>query len=544
MLHKKTKISVILVLTFTIFLLYLHLLPLSTLNRIKHDIVSWSLPAQAAIDNLGVAYKDYLEIKPPGIILVTQVWLAIFGNKYQFYLLLHTIFLSVSIFGMMRIWYLNFNKWVAGWLSISGAVMFLSPLIQTQFVGSELYGLALATVALNLLMPLERVNGFKIFSASALFLLSGQMKDPYMFTFLAFIPVLLYYYLYKKKKLKGSIISFVAGSLTAVAIIVGYLLYYENLNAYWEVLNLKKQIFLRLSLTELSKRLIYAINYPFKNLLYLKIPYTSLLIFFSISLAAILNKKKSFRKYIQLENLLHESAIEKMTLVAFAFGSFIGEALQFRFSTSYIIPVLFPMFIIQATLLVFILGFLSKTIPSKYSKNNWTFSLFVFAFVIFLTLPKYAFFKSYPTNKIKTESLIDNIMTTINNKDTLLPEEKKIIENTSKDECIMRVYGWAAGTTYFYTHRQPCTRWFLPHVMPIQYADEYINAIINNVPAAIYYTQEKADFNIKVFEESIFDYSSVLENCYLQDENYAALYFPRYNKENMHKCIEENYKKK
>lgn len=539
------KINTLIIFTFTIlaFFLYLHLLPLSELNRIKHDIVSWSLPAQATIDNLGVAYVDYLDIKPPGLILTTQMWLTIFGNQYQYYLLLHTIFLSISMFGMMRMWYLNFSRWPATWLSVSSGILFLSPSIQTQFVGSELWGLAFSVAALNLLFPLRKLNESKIFLASGLFSLSGQMKEPYMFTFITVIPVLFFYYLYRKVKLKKAISFFVLGIVSSVAIIIGYLLHYGNFHAYKEVLVLKKHTFLNISLAELISRLYDAINYTFRNLFFSKIPFTSLLIIFLIFFILLFLKNRKIRRYVQLENILKVPVFEKLLLIVFAFATFLGEAIQYRFSNHYIIPVIFSSFIFQAILIMFVGVLITKAVHVKYLKNNRALTFVGVGFWVFFTFPQYAYLESYSFDKIGDESLIQNILETTNNKDTLLLEEKKIIKNTNKNDCVIHVYGWAVGTTYFYTHRQPCTRWFLPQIMPSCYYEEYVSSIINNVPMAIYYVQEMADFNIKNFEDNVFDFSAVLKKCYFQDEDCAALYFPKHSEESMRDCLKQNYRK-
>jgi hypothetical protein len=534
---------------FSIYLLMVSLLPFLSRNRIKHDFVSWALPAQALINNQGIPYVNYWDIKAPGLIMLAQSWIFLFGNSYFSFLSLHLMLIVLSIFGIVRIFYTIFDKWTASWLSLSSAIIFLSPLIQTQFAGAELSGLALCVVALNLVIPFSQISYFKMFLSSFLFVLSSQMKEPYSFTALSLIPLLIYYYSQNINKFKNYFLTYIIGGSFAVLNVIVYLMYYGSFEAYKEVLAYKKEMFLHFSISEVFNHFVYSINYSSKTLFESNLTFTSWFILLVLVLIFTnkQNIKKLFRKYTKkgqflirnfLKQNLNKQSVEQLALLVFSLATFLGIALQFRYSSHYVIPVIFSTIIIFALSLKVLLNIVLKNQNSKSKKKMWIYLLYA-VLLIMTTFPKTNLLTSFSLN-IENLTLLNNFKYK-NVNETLFPEEKKIIEKTDKSECIISVYGWAVGSTYFYTNRKPCTRYFLLQAMPEKYGYEYSNSLIENIPSAIIYTRENADFNIELFEDTIFNYSSVISKCYSPDNEHGNLFFPKYNKDKMRKCIQNNY---
>lgn len=115
--------------------------------------------------------------------------------------------------------------------------------------------------------------------------------------------------------------------------------------------------------------------------------------------------------------------------------------------------------------------------------------------------------------------------------------EKEIMKKTKPSDCIVHVYGWGVGTTYFYADRKPCSRFFLVNLLPDDFYEQYSSDLVTNPPAAIVYSLAGADIDNVRFEESVFDFPQVLKFCYKNDEIVPSLYLPKLNKKDLQKCI-------
>ena len=112
------------------------------------------------------------------------------------------------------------------------------------------------------------------------------------------------------------------------------------------------------------------------------------------------------------------------------------------------------------------------------------------------------------------------------------------MNNTKPLDCIDVQHGWNVGQQYYYSQRKPCTRFFLTNILPPERIPEYQAQLVDNPPAALVYITVLTDLDVDAFEQNIFNFSKVLESCFIQDDEFPTLYWPIFKGEKLRKCFE------
>lgn len=173
----------------------------------------------------------------------------------------------------------------------------------------------------------------------------------------------------------------------------------------------------------------------------------------------IISKINGYQHKILIDLRLDDINIYQKVALLYAVGSAIGFTMQNKFGSHYNAQMVFPVFILLTLPLVLFKNFLIKRINTylKSFKINKRVELIFAVLIVALVFPKPEYFMTYKNSLNDLKFGWNNIIGR-NVPDYSL--ENSIKDITSSDDCIIHVYGWGVGTTYFYAERKPCSRFF------------------------------------------------------------------------------------
>lgn len=527
-----------------LIIVYIHLSVLALITSLEGDAVSRVLPATALLNNLGAPYKDYWEIAPPGIFMLLMLWSKLFGISLISFKVLQIIFVFLSSLFILMILSRVVNKYLLVILGFIILFLNFSPALFTIFLPTELFGLTFSLAGLTILIYRSKIK-YHLFLATFLFIFSGQMKDPFGLTILAILPTLIWTYLIQGWKfLIRDIIQVFLGIFTAISLILIYLISVNALFAYQQVIQYKSEAFDIDNYERFTNQFVYTIQMTqniFINFQYLVI--VPILMWLVFKITKLVRNNELRTKNLQKDGLVFRlnfnvtsKSFNKIIVLFYCIGSFIGFSAGGNFGSHYIIQAVSALFLLWGILWDSIMNATISVINNPVKRFIASFSILVISFV-FLA-PKPAFFKEIQVLEHSPKKVYNQFASPIDEAPQIT---RYISEHFSKDECILSVYGWGVGQTYFYSQTRPCTRFFLPNIVNQDWQKrEYKNTIFENPPAAIVYTEDGADMNIKRFEKEVINLSSILAFCYKQDLSYKDLYLPKVEKGRLKECITVN----
>lgn len=522
-------------------LIFFNLLSYLDASKIGTDAVSWFLPAKSVIKGTGVPYKDFWDTKPSGLILVSSFWLLIFGESINAFKFLHLILISICAFGMMRIYYLIFPRVLFAVLYILSIIVFMSPRIQTQLLLIELFGLSFALIALNILITKKWSAYRKAYFASLFFTLGGQMKESYALLILSMLPFVVHTAIFRKPELKKTILYSVLGILSCLLVLFAFIILTSTFSSYIEVL----QFIMRFNS---PSKIDYAIEFPKSTFVYLQYSIVQFLLAilavylfskYKLGEIGLVNKKKNKTANLNLFAKLSIKNSTKSIVLFYALGSWIGFMMQNRFGSHYDAQMVFPVMLLISLPIYILSESIKKNLPrlNNSQVTRRILSLIITLIIAIALFPKKDYFIEYPFRELNIE-YISYLISKGQNPDMSI--ENAIMKKTNPSGCIVHVYGWGVGTTYFYSNRKPCSRFFLVNLLPDTFYQEYKTTLINSPPSAIVYTLGGADIDNIRFENQVFNFKNVINNCYVNDGEVKDLYFPKVKGTELKSCLEKN----
>lgn len=520
-------------------------------NQISGDTASVVVMATAPFRGLGVPYSDYWEFKPPGIFLLVGLWLNFLGDSLFSFKILQLLFLlgtGTLTYLVLKKIFSPFYAFVVGVLAI---LVLFSPLLFSIFLPSELFGLFFSLAGLTSLLYLEKF-GPRFFLSTFLFILASQMKDPFSFTFLALIPPLLYFLIsrdYKKFLMASTFV--VGGFLVAIFLFWSYLSVLGSFGAYLEVLDYKSQVHdMWRNLGELEEKLGFSFQHAKNILMFFQYQVSTVLLFWVASFflrskakTSNLKNLKKLKAIFTLRLNFTPKALDALIIIFYSTGSFIGFTIAEQFGSHYLIQVVLPIFFFWAIIGKSFSDNLYQILGTK--KVNYWLSLTILAILLF---PKGPYVKSYHLESYLSPRAVSQICQKIFLADTETKLENYISAKTPKDSCILSVYGWGSGRTYFYAQRRPCTRFFLANIVQEDWQKkEYRESLLHHPPQAIVYTKLEADMDILRFEQEAINLSQIIEQCYYLEPQFSDysqsnlnLYLPRYFGSELKMCLRQS----
>lgn len=504
-------------------------------TRITGNAASHVLLAVSPILKIGSPYKDFWDIKPPVLPLILYIWSNFFGFSI---LSIRVANILVAILTVLVTW-LTYRKVfrtpILEIIFIFTILIFLSPLLNSIILPTELLGLLLSLGGLYALIGFKK-DFTKFYFSGLLFFAASQTKEPFTFTALAALPVFLGSLLENGfSGLLKNLIQFLLGIFTGLIGIYIYLASLGAVPAYIEVFKYK-QAFFPLTLETLSQNILpgfYAAERTFVAL-----PYTlSILIALGLASFYFVNKFKRTLSFssrdsnLTLKTMVVSDAesLKKYSVFFYSIGSFFGFGLGGSYGSHYLIQVVAPFYILGGFIASFI--FNNASYLFNKSKKYFYLTMFLTGLAAFVLLPKGPYFSIFIHERLNL-GLTDRVNV----------GERRINELTSKDECVLSVYGWGVGENYLYSERRPCTRFFLVNIVLLDWQKkEYRNAILQNPPAVIAYQTSGADVDVQKFESEVINLKKIVNNCYIKDTVENVLYIPK-SKDSiiLKKCIRDN----
>ena len=504
-------------------------------TRLAGDAASHLLLAVSPILKIGSPYKDFWEIKPPVWPLIVYLWSNLFGFGIFSIRIINIIIAALVTFVSYFIYKKVFPTLVFEMIFLFTIIILLSPIINSFILPTELLGLLFSISALLVLVSLRK-DFPKFYFSGLLFFSASQTKEPFTFTVLAVLPIFFESLLKKGfRGLVGNIMQFLLGIFTGFAGIYIYLAGLGSVGAYIEIFKYK-QIFFPFTFERLSSNFLpgfYAAERTFTEFSH----GFSLLIILAVFAFYVVNKFKKTLIFSQSGsqltlksvNVTDPEKIIKYSVLFYAIGSFLGFGLGGSFGSHYLIQVVIPFYIIYGL----IVSYLFSNVLFLFNKSKLYFYivLILLGFSTLIIMPKRQYLSSY-LPKTANFSMTDNISSL----------ERRITELTTKDQCVLSVYGWGVGENYLNSERRPCTRFFLANIVLQDWQKkEYAKDIIENPPAVIAYRTSGADLDVTKFESEVINISKIIKNCYVQDTVENTIFIPKArNVTNLKNCINDN----
>jgi hypothetical protein len=525
------------ILLFLAIILILFGVYLFSINRMEGDAASHLLLAVSPILKIGFPYKDFWEIKPPMWPLVLFLWSSLFGFKMLSMRVISFVVALLSILIIRLIYKKIFQTPVFEIVLVFTAIIFLSPILYEFMLPTEMLGLLFSVGALLALISFRK-DFPKFYISGLLFFAASQTKEPFTFTIIAALPIFIESLMEGGfSRLAKNILQFSFGALTCFLALYVYLTSFGSTNSYIEVFRYKQNAF-SFDIEKLFQNFVPALKSSERTFTEFSSGFFILFVLSSISFYFVNKYKKilSFNLHkselaMKPLTIANPEKINKYSVFLYALGSFMGFGIGGSFGHHYLIQVVVPFYIISG----FIISYLFNSISFLFNKSKKYFNitLLLFIFSVVVMMPKRQYLYSY---KPEVSSL------TFTEKITGF--EKRIAELTTKDQCVLSVYGWGASENYLYSGRRPCTRYFLTNIVREDWQKkEYAEAIVKNPPAVIYYRIKASDMDTNKFESEVINISNIINNCYVNDEIEKVLYVPKIKDEKeLRKCIETSTK--
>ncbi len=512
-------------------------------SKIGADIVSRVLPAVAPFHGMGVPYKDYWEITPPGHLIILAVWTRIFGEGLVSYKLLHLL-IQVGIAGLIIVIFKRVFSGIPYLILTATALLFVvSTRLVTYLIPAENVGLVFSLWGLYTLLTIKNYKK-SLFLSSFLFLAAGQMKDPFSASYLAVLPFLIFLAIQSRKKMMIGLGYSLLGIGLVLAIIVGYLALLQVIPDYQLVLDQKNTSFKIFEIDRLydrlwlflqrSKDIFIYWQYPmlFPIIVWLVVTLTTKIKLGKYSGSATEGPQRKFSMEFRFQG--DEKTLSKFIVLFYAIGSVIGFAAGTNLGSHYLIQMVLPVVILLGLCWEGSINNLEK-LSHKGLRKYLLIGVVSLVFLAFLA-PKKEYFQDYPRAGLNPRNIFNALVYANAYQDLTL--EKKIQSGVSANECIEVVYGWGVGTNYYYSLRQPCSKYFLANwVTKKVNGEKYLQEIVQRPPKAIYYSIGGADIDVERFEREVFNYPEVLKQCYVADGEVKDLYWAKNDNSNLSECI-------
>jgi hypothetical protein len=527
----------------------------STAARLYNDAAYIVLSTISHNFDLGLPYRDYWELRPPGYLLLIDLWVNIFGFKIYAFKLFEIFFrfgVGLTIYLIARKIFPGFRSFLVATLA---NIVFFSPAFGTLMY-AEPCGLFFSLLGLLVLFYVNSI-GWKYFLATFFFVISGQIKDSFNGSVLALIPFLVLFLISRKYKdfFKALIFSF-SGAFFAIVPLVIYLVKLNVLNSYFEVLNYKAGYY-QLFFWQNFDGFIIGFARAFwlsGKVLTIFNPILVTLITISVLLAVLIIKRglivnllslktgNTFIKIPSFKLLLKKEHLYILSIIFFSIGSYVGFYMNNGFTPHYLVIILVSFYFLWSIVIYFfseIIGFLFKYLP-----KTLIFSLLL---IIFLFPPKWILIQYLHSMQTPTDSIKSAYKNLSSPDADIYDFEKEIISKTSKDDCILSVYGWKSSEAYLYSQRRPCSRFVVANMVYLDWQkEEYRASLIKNPPQVIVDSGAE-DISIPDFEKNVLNLTKILKECYILEitsneyGRYSAkLYFPKYPREKLKSCFQNN----
>jgi len=497
-------------------------------TRMGHDFISYVLPARAAQNGNGFAYSDYYINRPPTIFIFLENWGKIFGFELWSWVALETILLCIVLSTTQTIFVKILSEKLSLLISILMIISILFSGIFSMFLPSELIGISLLLFGLKVLAH-DTASLLRVTISFALFALAAGVREQFtLYVILSgFTVIILQPTLRRAAITLFGVVSGVIGTTTANLV---WLYRLGNTAEFFEVFKNQFENE-RHSILNYPRWHLRTISETHKLLLNSGVQkfFTPMLIILFLMIGLLIIK--NFREF-KTQFLIFSSGFSLI-------GTVTWQSSGHRFHGHYAIISLFGLVLCSVGMISIIeeLPLIARRISLQKG---------LLAISLLLITPSQDSIHSL-LNSAKNAQ-ISNLKDVFKSERQLQTSEEKytlkiLSESPANFKCTQSIYGWATGSFYFYTNSKPCTRFFIPNLVPLNRISEYKTEILKNPPRVIRYgcldTLTCSDLDVLSFEKRVFPYQDVLKACYKR-----AMFEDSYLKSDVEGLYESLYAKR
>lgn len=473
----------------------------TTWRGVSHDLSSFLAPVVAITEGRTGLYSTYFYDVPPGVHLTLLPWVWIFGPGIWSMYVLHALF----VFGHQGVLYWALSKWLTRietscTFTITSVVIATNHVFSEMLLNTELIG---NTVLLTgfCVLPLQSSSrklarwalGLSFFTFAVL------VREVYVFGPIMAVFSFLWIYRGDRKTLSAILRIVPWAALIGIAPSVVMLMVLEGLSPFFRSINLKRLLF------------------PWPDFWSLAISPLEMIWTFIGLWPALLLPLGGFVALIS--SIRRQQAPSALVLCGIAMTA-VSAAFAWQGkppSGHYLASLLPPL----AGLFALSLRQLRVVLRTERLRAGLLLLL-------------------VPITASSTISELSNLRTPVDWwRSTLgsIEHENASTPEIESPTCSQVIYGWNPGAFYIETGTDPCSSYFLVHL--IQYSPshrvEYLLQILSRPPGIVIYSAQGADIDINFFEENVLPWRAVLATCYRRDD--PRTFVQRLDESGTRKCI-------
>jgi hypothetical protein len=506
-----------------------------------HNMISNLAMAAAPLHHIGLPYKDYWDIYPPGIYLVLSPFEYFFHGQTIVFKIGHILFAIVIGLIVLKFLVRIFHK--HSYQAMAVTVFFTLYLLLSNYYYSILFHNAFLALVFSVLglyfLAFSNKTFFKYFLSSMLFAFSASIKETYLFTVILPLLYLCSRYLMQEQKscrLFGRNTTLVIAG--ALLVFLSNYLYLNVLGvneSYREVSAYKSSAISNNSFETLFNKLnpfnVYDFGLQFRELSGAFFIHPSailysvfLLLWFSLFIPfkpAMQNGKWKLTRVAWSR----ERGIG-LVISAFLLLHFVGFKLLEKYQPNYTLQM------VPALVLAFAFsfhkagGWLRGVFTKKYPDKSNAFRqavnivmLCCFAWFLVPKLGNFKFFKFMPPHEyIRGLGL--------KKPEVVFPD--KVKQAMGNDKRVLYIYGWGTPYFYYFSNTRPFSRFFIlhPSILGEIQIREFVEQFKRELPKVVMYTEDGSDMDTFEFENNTIHFKTLLQECY---EFYPADIYPGFH---------------
>ena len=486
-------------------------------QSINHDLSSYLSPAVALLENYGLPYKDYFDIKPPLSIFFLYIWIFFFGYSLYSLAILNFVLLTIFFYCFYKI-LLKISKTIYSYY-----IFFFSITISItsahfeMFLSTEIIGNFFIFLAIYLFFYFKDTQ-IKWFIIGLLCFIAGQIKEVYFFCIIAFIILSLYKKLNSKKLFTQLVLGWSSGLFLTI-----FLLYQNNiLSDYIDVIYFKKQIF--------NVKFISYAYHLIKTFLSFALHLNIFFLFFCFFIFKIylINKKTILVNIVKNYLIEEKSLFLLITLLLML----VGFTWQFKVPYDhYFLSIWFFFILVFYSLIAKVYS--NFKIGYSFTLNNFLACLMITISVIIniIIFEKSEFYKISKNIELFSK----NFKHEFYQKDRF----KKIKSLLDDDSCVQSIYGWNSGSLHIYSGKPPCSKFFLSNLVINEKTEKiYRKELLMKPPKIVVYVDvDENTINKEQFEYKVFPWQKIITKCYYEIENISTYYLSKFSQNEMKNCF-------
>ena len=556
----------------------------------SHNMISNLVMAAAPLNHLGLPYKNYWDIYPPGIYIFLTPFQYFFHGQTFFFKIFHIMFAIVIGLIVLRILFQIFKDFPYRHIAIT--VFFFLYIAMSGYFSCILFHNAFLALFVSMigfyLLFMWKDKWSRYLLSSFFFAFAASMKGTFSFIiFLPFIFITAKYLLREDKNVRLFIKYFILsaiGILIVISINYAYLSALGIQNSYSEVEAFKTHL-ICYSLFSSMHELFVILN-PF-NIIFFSVSFYNVLLNyylqpFILSYAAFLVLFIVFVFYPRIElvknsysswspTIINKNKIkvsfsnqwnnqqgQGILIFGFLLLNFIGFRIVNKFSPNYILQ-LTPSILLAVAFLYkqfhkFIVDLARRKTKGDSARNVIIVSIIGSLLFLNFVLPSsslFGYFRFMPVKKYINGMLLKKPVITI---------PTKVRLRMGNDDRVFSAYGWGAPDFYYLSKTKPFSRFFIKNILFYNYKMQeaqckmLIKQFERELPKVIIYTDVQTDMDVNKFERDVINLKKILQKCYkfypnktlqfLHYKGYWLLADPGYFKRHMNEFIPNKYLRK